>query len=116
MIVAVICAFFLPISYVVNDGIYDYLLEVFVKEDILGIENLAECINAHIEKISKILKFNVGKIQYEVIGVSKKYVDNDVFLENRFTISNKQYSKLHIEKKIVGFIITPSFTKLYHKK
>ena len=69
--------------YPINDGEYDYGLNVLVEEKVLEINNdkdYEKNLNDYIIKISNIIKFKVGKIKYNIKPISFKYEDTEKML------------------------------------
>lgn len=65
--------------FAINDSEFDYLLDVEL--DSLKIDSseqeIISKLNEHINNISKIIKFNVGKIKYNIKKIDVNYVDSD---------------------------------------
>ena len=65
--------------FAINDSEFDYLLDVKLdstKIDSSEQEIISE-LNEHINNISRIVKFNVGKIKYNIEKININYVDSD---------------------------------------
>ena len=76
-----------------NDGEYDYLLEVEADSNFIdNSKDFVKELNEYLVGISNILKFNVGKIKYQVKAIDIKYVDEDKAKE----LKNSQVYVKHI--------------------
>ena len=65
-----------------TDGEYDYKLDLVVNSLVIdNSENIEKDINDHIVSISKIIKFNPGKIKYNIKYVEYNYIDDQKELE-----------------------------------
>ena len=65
-----------------NDGTYDYELNIEYNENIannLDRDQLITLINNHIQEISNYLKFNVGKIKFNIKYICVDYSDQDSY-------------------------------------
>ena len=64
-----------------KDGNYDYSVDVIINENILNAQDFETQLDKHLRRISKMMKFNIGTIKYNISYIDK-FIDKDKNLKN----------------------------------